>query len=360
MYSYWVLKPLVRLRKSLRSRGDQTTTFDVVAERRDRGAEVARGERPHRDLGRALVGEAHAVAEVDRLAALGQHLEVALAQVPPELDVELLGRQGEGSLEDPVDVRPELAAVLEHEVPHAVLAPLRLDVVEDGVAEPVGEEAVNPALGDFGHLVGEDRVAQDHLVAGVLVGGEVGRHALGQPLRRARRVGPDEAAAEEDLELEDVRQLVRDELLELLVREVDREDHAVARREREGAETFRKEPLQGIGLFELRVRRVVDEVDRLRDLEVELARYFVVGAFGVGGDLLEGDLLALVVVDEKVGRPVVLPLERVVDDLVLAEVRVVRVEDLGGGGGGPRQEESDGQGGGGEEFLHSGLSRVSW
>ena len=119
--------------------------------------------------------------------ALGQHLQEALAQVAAEADVEVLGGDAVGPLQDAVDVRAELPAVLEDEVAHAVLAPLRLDEVEDGVAEAVGEEAADAALGDLRDLVGEDGVAQDHLVLGVLVGGEVGGHALRQPLRGVRR-----------------------------------------------------------------------------------------------------------------------------------------------------------------------------
>ena len=79
----------------------------------------------------------------------------------------------------------------------------------------------------------------------------------------------------------------------------------------------------GVGLLELRVGRVIDDVDRLRDLEVQRARDLVVRALGVGRDLLQRHLLAVVEVDREVRRLVGLPGELVVDDLVLAEVVVV-------------------------------------
>ncbi len=313
----------------------------VLAQRRDRSAQVAGGEGPDRELGRLVLGQPHAVAEVDGLALLGQDLDVALAQVPPEADVELLGRDVERALEDPVHSGAELAAVLEHEVAHAVLAPLGLDEVEDRVAEPVGEEAVDAALGDFGHLVGEDRVAQDHLVLAGLVVPEVGRHAFREPLRRVRSQRPQEVAAEENLELEDVGQFVRDELGELDVGQVHRKHHPVSSGQGEGPDAFRDEVGQRVGLLELRVRRVIDDVDRLGNLEVQVARDLVVRAFGVGGDLLQRDLLPVVEVDDEVRRPVDLPGELVVDDLVLAEIRVVGRDDLTRGGSG--EDGAEGQ-----------------
>src|SRR5690606_8238297 len=70
---------------------------------------------------------------------------------------------------------------------------------------------------------------------------------------------------------------------------------------------------------ELRVRRVVDQRDRFRDLVVELARQAVVGALGEGGHLLEQRRLFLVVVNVEVRCVVDLPVELLVLDLVLAE-----------------------------------------
>jgi hypothetical protein len=275
------LEALRQVAEELALAGGEDDDVRVLAERRDGGAEVARRERPDGELGRALLGEPHAVAEVDRLALLGQDLDVTLPEEAAEPDVEVLRGDVERAFEDAVDVRPELAAVLEDEVADAVAAPLGLHEVEDGVAEPVREEPVDLPLGDLRHLVREDGVAQDHAVLRVLVAREVGRHALRQPLRRAGGVGAEEVAAEEDLELEDVGQLVRDQLLEREVGHVDREHHAVARRQRKRPDVLRQEAGHRVRLLELRVRAVIDDVDRLRDLEVQRARDVVVGALGV-------------------------------------------------------------------------------
>ena len=203
------------------------------------------------------------------------------------------------------------------------------------MAEAVGEEAVDPLLRDLGDLVREDRVAKHHAVLVVLVVSVVGGHPFEEPLggrgcRRAQVV-----ASEEDLELEDVGQLVGDELLELLVGQVHGQDHPVARGESEGADPLRDEVQQGVCLLEVRVRRVVDEVDRLGNLEIQLPGDVVVGALRVGRDLLERGALPLVEVDREVRRAVRLPAEDVVGDLVLLEVALV----LGEGGGREEQEE---------------------
>jgi hypothetical protein len=215
------------------------------------------------------------------------------------------------------------------------------------VPEAVGEEAGDPLLGDLRDLVGQDRVAQDHAVLVVLVVAEVGGHSLQEPLRRVGGRRAQVVAAEEDLELKDVRQLVGDQLLELLVGHVDGQDHAVAGGEREGADPLRDEVQERVGLLEIGVRRVVDEVDRLGDLEIQLPRDVVVGALGVGGDLLQRGLLLAVEIEREVRRAVGLPVERVVDDLVLKERLIV----LGQGGARHDREES------GEEGLRHSAGR---
>src|SRR5262249_19160877 len=59
------------------------------------------------------------------------------------------------------------------------------------------------------------------------------------------------------------------------------------------------------------------------NLKVETARDVIVGALGVRGDLLNDRLFPVVEVDREVRRAVGLPVEVVVDDLVLAEPDVV-------------------------------------
>jgi hypothetical protein len=105
------------------------------------------------------------------------------------------------------------------------------------------------------------------------------------------------------------------------------------------------------------VRRVIDDVDRLGDLEVERPGDVVVGALGVGRDLLERDLVAVVEVDGEVRRVVDLPVEFVVDDLVLAEVVVIGREHRRLGG--DRGRGGDGQGEGEQKFLHAVVRRQS-
>ena len=318
----------------------------VLVIRRDRRDEVAGRVGPRRELGRGRVLDLEPLAEVDRLALLRQDLQVLLAQVPPELDVEVFAGLVEGALDGALDARSDLVAVLEEEIAHRVLAPFGGDEVEHGVAEAVGEEAVDAALRDLGDAVREHGVAQDHPVLVVLVVAEVRGHALQEPLRRVGGHRADVVAVEQDLELEDVRELVRDELLQLLVRQVHRQHHPVAGGQREGADALGDEVQIGVGLLEVRVVGVVDEVDGLRDLEIELARDVVVGALGERGHLLQGRGFAVVVVDREVRGLVGLPVEAVVDDLVLAEgvLRVVE-EDLSPGRGGQhghseRQDES--------------------
>ncbi len=166
----------------------------------------------------------------------------------------------------------------------------------------------------------------------------MGGHPLHEPLGRGSRRRPQVVAAEEDLELEDVGQLVADQLLELLVGHVHRQDHPVPRGEREGADPLGDEVQECVGLLEIGVRGVVDQVDRFGDLEIELPRAFVVGALGVGGDLLERSPLPLVEVDRKVRRAVGLPVEDVVDDLVLIEPLFVLRQ---GGACGEREESGE-------------------
>jgi len=110
-----------------------------------------------------------------------------------------------------------------------------------------------------------------------------------------------------------------DELEQLLVGGVDREDHPVAGRLGERADALGDEVQVDVGLLERRVRGVVEQRDLLRDLEVQLARVVVVRALGHVHDALQRALLLVVEVHVKVRGVVDVPMEPVVDDLVLAE-----------------------------------------
>jgi hypothetical protein len=119
-----------------------------------------------------------------------------------------------------------------------------------------------------------------------------------------------------------VRQLVRDELEELGVGQIDRQHHAIAHRTGEGPDPLRDEVEDDVVLLERRVRGVEDHRNRILHLMIELAGQPVVGALGERGDLLERSRLGFVVIEGEVGRGVELPVEVAVGDLVLAELRL--------------------------------------
>ena len=309
---------------------------DVALVRRERRDEIAGRRRRGADLvGRPLVGSHPELLTVlGGFAFDGEKRQVLLPQVAPELQVELVRLDVEGPAKSHRDVTAEERAVLEDEVADRVLAPLGLHEVVHGVAVAVGGIALDVDLRDGRDEVLVDRVPQVHAVLVVLVVSEVGREALHEPRRRIRRERPAEAAAEQDFVLEDVRQLVLDQRLQLLVGHVDRKDHPVPGRLGEGADALGDEVELDVVLLELGVRRVVDDRDALRNLVVQPARQLVVGRLGHRHDFLERVLFARVVVDVEVRRRVDVPVELVVDDLVLA--------------GGPRRgrdhEESRGEG----------------
>src|ERR1017187_5591848 len=187
-------------------------------------------------------------------------------QVPAKLQVEVVGLYLEGAPKGDGDVAAEMRPVLEHEVADRVPAPLGFHEVEDRVPVPVSRVAFDRDLRDRRDEVLVDRVSEEHPVLVVLVVAVVRRHAFHDPRRSVRRERAAESPAEQDLVLEDVRQLVLNERLEPLVGHVDGKDHAVARRLGEGADAFGDEVELDVVLLELGVRRVIDERDALRNL----------------------------------------------------------------------------------------------
>ena len=133
-----VLPELPRLR---REEGD----VDVVLVRRQRRDEVARGGRRRADLERGALPapDAEPLAVLGGLSLDGEEREVLPAEVPAELQVEVVGLDLERPLEGHGDVPAEERAELEDELANGVLAPLGLDEVEEGVAEAVGGVAVD-------------------------------------------------------------------------------------------------------------------------------------------------------------------------------------------------------------------------
>src|SRR5258706_10642500 len=77
------------------------------------------------------------------------------------------------------------------------------------------------------------------------------------------------------------------------------------------------------------MRRVINDRDLLGDLEVELARKVVVGAFGHVHDLLQRRLFFIVEIDVEMRGVVDVPMELVIDDLVLPERICARCKQNG-------------------------------
>ena len=202
------------------------------------------------------------------------------------------------------------------------------------------------------HQVVDHQVAQEHLVGGPLVLRVVARHALHQPGGRLAGEAPAHLAAEQQVVLEDVGELVEDQLVQLGVGEVHRQHHAEAHVGGEGAHRLGDEAELDVVLLELGVRLVEDQRRRALDLVVQPPRQLVVGALGEGHHALQQRLLLRVVVHVEVRRVVDLPLEGLVLDLVLAELRR----------GGRRQQRGEQQQRDGVAARHGGVdgSPVRW
>ena len=298
----------------------QQRDVHVVLVGRERRDEVPGRRRRRADLEGLAPGgsaDAEALAVFRGLALGGEERQVLPPEVAAKLQVEVVGLDLESAPEGDGDVASEERPVLEEEVPHRVLSPLGLHEVVNRVAVPVGRVAFDRDLRDRRDEILVDRVPQEHPVLVVLVVAVIRRHALHDPGRNVRRQRAAEPSAEQDLVLEDVRQLVLDEGLELLVGKIDGKHHAVSRRLGEGADAFGDEVELDVVLLEFGMRCVIDDRHALRDLVVQPARQLVVRGFRHRDDLLEGLALARVVEDVEVRGLVDRPVELVVDDLVL-------------------------------------------
>ena len=112
-----------------------------------------------------------------------------------------------------------------------------------------------------------------------------------------------------------------------------------ARRLGEGADAFLRRARHDVLLLELAARLEQDQRDLVREVVLQLGADVLIRAFGVPGHALEMRLDLRVVVDDEVIGLVVVPVELVVADLVLAEVRDVR--GLGRGTASASQAERD-------------------
>ena len=150
--------------------------------------------------------------------------------------------------------------------------------------------------------------------------GHVAGHAFHEPGRRRGSRALGQVAAENHVVLKDVGQLVEHELVEFGPGQIHRQHHPIAYRAGKSADAFGNEVQDDVCLLEIRVGFVEDERRRLFDLEVEGHRQLVVGAFGVGDDLLQKRFFRWVIEHVEMRRVVDLPLEVVVANLVLAEL----------------------------------------
>ena len=118
-----------------------------------------------------------------------------------------------------------------------------------------------------------------------------------------------------------MREFVRDEAVQLIGRVVDRQQHAVLHRLGERADAFLRAARRDVLLLELAVRLEQDHRHFVGQVVLQIRADLLIGALRVAGDALEVLLQRRVVVDFEVVGGVDEPLELVVVDVVLAEVR---------------------------------------
>ena len=148
----------------------------------------------------------------------------------------------------------------------------------------------------------------------------VRRHVVRQTLVDPQRQAAAQQRPRDDVELEDVGQLVRDQAIEGVVGLVDRQDHAIAVRLGERQDAFRQLAGLDVLLLELALRLVEHERHFEGEVMLEVGADSLIRAFGIAHDPLEMLLDLRVVIDLEVIGRVDVPVERVVADLVLAVV----------------------------------------
>ena len=271
-------------------------------------------------------GRHHAPPVVRRPLLVAERLEPFL-HVAIELVVELLAVELQ-RLAVRIARAQDALAQREQELPQPFLAPPRLDELERRVAHRIGQPAGQRLRLEPAHLrdvVRERGVADLHEVEHVPVARHVVGQALVDPQRRRRSHDP----ARDDVELEDVRQLVGDEPVELVGRLVDRQHHPVAFRFREGEHALRHLHARDVVRLELALGLEEHQRDAIRQVVLQLGADELVGALGELGDPLQMRLDLRVEVDVEVVGLVDVPLELLVPDAVLAVIR--KVWRLGGG-----------------------------
>ncbi len=165
--------------------------------------------------------------------------------------------------------------------------------------------------------VGHGRVAHGHQVHRAPFAGHVVGEALVNPQRRAAA----DQRGGDDVVVELVRELVNDQPVEEIRRFVHRHDDARARRLGEGADAFLGGARHDVLLLELAARLEQDQRNLVREVVLQLRADMLIRAFGIPGHPLEMRLDLRVVVHDEVIRLIRVPIELVVADLVLTEVR---------------------------------------
>ena len=326
-----VLEPLV-LVEALREvaddvpvlRGDEDDVeLLVVAVARHAGHQVAgRGglDRENRRVPGLLGSRREVPAVIGRALLVPEGLEAVL-QVLLELLVELLRRDLEGLLVGIVPAADDALPQGEQELPDALLAPLRFHELEGCVAEVVdhagvGELAVVLHLADLRDPFGDGNVSDGHQIEGPPHAGQVVRQPFVHP---ERHVAADQRPRN-DVELEDVRELVGDQPIQLIGRFVDWQHQPRSLRFGERRHAFGHVALHHVLLLELALRLEDDHRHLERQVVLEVRADLLIGAFRVARDPLEVLLEFRVVVDLEVLGRVDAPLEIVVLDAVLAEI----------------------------------------
>jgi hypothetical protein len=239
------------------------------------------------------------------------------------LITQLVERQAELALERPLDADVRHGV---HDLTDGLVTPAPSDVLPEGVAVPVREVAI----GALGHLpdrrqeavdcrvahprVGERVVGPEREVLGHPLGEPVRGHVLGERLQVVPRL-----SAREDVVLELVHHLVREEVLQVPVVALEVEDVALA--ERVGHALGALAEVTGdVVLPEVAPRGEDDDRLLLAELVTEDARQARVAALRHARRVDRGNPLLGVVVHEKVLGLEHLPVESIVLHLILPEI----------------------------------------
>ncbi len=260
-------------------------------------------------------------AVVHRPLLVAERLEPVL-EVLLELLIELVRLQLERFVERAAGTADHALPEREEELPNPFLAPPGFHEFEGRVAQVVDEARIRGAaislhLAHLRHDVGDRGVAHRRQVERRPVAG----HEVGQSLGDPQRVVPADQRLRDDVELEDVRQLVRDRAVEQVRRLVERQQHPIACRLGERRDPLAHRARDDVLLLEIDVRLEDDQRHLERQVVLEVRADRLVGALGVAGHTLEVRLHLAVVVDLEVVGRVDLPVEVAVVNQVLPEIR---------------------------------------